>query len=460
MDIINQYNKFAASGNNLIQKALSSAAGVGEALIPQKLEKVITNTLTYLMPEMAIIDPEFDNQKLHEFNKLNALPKAGGAMGEGAVTPTRNAQYVRDSVTMKVIRRKGSVTNFLKDSSQKYIDAASVEMENHLYSHALDLAFYLYFGNELANPYEFGGLDRHINSSYNRFNKAVGGVVPTSLKFLDDLIDKNTRKQGAPHKKAFVMSPEMLSKVSSLLTNVRLNQGLSGGGLTEVEIAGGWRLNAYRNIPIIESTFTRPQDTMGVVTAGTATTGGTISADTYYFRVSKITYFGEQNACAEISQTTTGSTSTITLSWTAEADALQYRIYAGNATGSLTLKKIISAFTYDGIGTITGDTTSHVFTSNPLVAGAGVVGEMANDVPLLPTGGVPSESIFLWDLDKYQGLGKFAYTNTGGSKFKGLVTVEELAKTDDDLPFLIKTYGALVPSFESTSMMIRGLRVE
>jgi hypothetical protein len=460
VDIINQYNKFASNGNNLIKKALSSATGAGEALIPQKLEKVITNTLTYLMPEMAIIEPEFDNQKLHEFNRLNALPKAGGAMGEGAVTPTRSAQYVRDSVTMKVVRRKGAVTNFLKDSSQKYIDAAAIEMENHLYSHALDLAFYMYYGNELANPYEYGGLDRFINTSFNRMNNTVGGVVPTSLKFLDDLIDKNTRKQGAPHKKAFVMSPEMLSKVSSLLTNVRLNQGLSGGGLTEIEINGGWRMNAYRNIPIIESTFTRPQDTMGVVTPSTTTTGGTIAAATYFFRVSKVTYFGEQNASAQISQVTTGTTSSITFSCTAEADALQYRIYAGNVSGALTLKRIVSAFTYDGVGSITGDRTSIVFTSNPLVAGTEVVGEMTNDVPLVPTGGVPSESIFLWDLDKYQGLGKFAYTNTGGSKFNGLVTVEELAKTDDNLPFLIKTYGAMVPSFQSTSMHVRGLRVE
>lgn len=460
MDIINQYNKFAASGNNLIKKALTSATGVGEALIPQKLEKVITNTLTYLMPEMAIIDPEFDNQKLHEFNKLTALPGPGGAMGEGATTPTRNAQYTRTSVTMKVVRRKGAVTNFLKDSSQKYIDAAAVEMENHLYSHALDLAFYLYYGNELSNPYEFGGLDRYINTANNRENKAVGGTVPTTLKFLDDLIDRNTRKQGAPHKKCFVMSPEMLSKVSSLLTNVRLNQGLSGGGLSEIEIPGGWRLNAYRNIPIIESTFTRPQTTMGVVATATATSGGTIAADTYYFRVSKVTYNGEQLACAEVNQVTTGATSTLTLSWTAETDALQYRIYAGDTSGALTLVRIISAFQYNGSGTITGDTTSIVFTTNPLTAGSEVVGTMNLDVPLVATGGIPPESLFLWDLDKYQGLGKFAFTNTGGSKFKGLVTVEELAKTDDDLPFLIKTYGALVPSFEATSQVVRGLRVE
>jgi hypothetical protein len=77
-------------------------------------------------------------------------------------------------------------------------------------------------------------------------------------KFLDNMIDNNTRKQGSHHRKCFLMSPEMLSKVSRLLENVRLIQGLNGAGLSQIEIAGGWRLNAYRNIPIIESTYTRP----------------------------------------------------------------------------------------------------------------------------------------------------------------------------------------------------------
>jgi len=458
--VFNQVNKFSGNAKNLVQKALSSITNQGEALIPQKLEQVITNTVLYLLPEMAIIEPEFDNQKLHEFNRLVALPKQGGAMGEGATTPTRNAQYLRDGVRMRIIRRKGAVTNFLKDASEKYIDAAAVEMENHLYAHALDLSFYLYYGNNDANGFEFSGIDSFIHGSINRKNKALGGEVPANLKFLDDMIDNNTRKQGAHHKKAIVMSPEMLSKVSRLLENVRLMQGLTGSGLTQIEINGGWRLNAYRNIPIIETTFTKPQFQTGAIGHTEPTTGGTVPANTYYFYVSHCSYNGEQLASTPIAVTTTGATSVINLTWTAEADALQYRIYCGTSAATATLVRIISAFTYDGAGTITGDTTGYTFTVNPTIPTAEIKGTQVDDRPYVATGSVAPESVWLWDLDKIQGLGKFAYTNTAGSKFNGLVTVEELAKTDDELPFLIKTYGALVPSFADSSYVTRGLRVE
>lgn len=458
--VFQQVNKYAGNARNLVQKALSSVTGQGEALIPQKLEQVITNTILYLLPEMAIIEPEFDNQKLHEFNRLIALPKQGGAMGEGATTPTRNAQYMRDGVRMRVIRRKGAVTNFLKDASEKYIDAAAVEMENHLYAHALDLSFYMYYGNNTANQFEFSGIDSFINGTINRKNKALGGEVPTTLKFLNDMIDNNSRKQGAHHKKAIIMSPEMLSKVSSLLENVRLMQGLTGSGLTQIEINGGWRLNAYRNIPIIETTFTRPQEQTGAIGHTEPTTGGSVPANTYYFYVSHVSYNGEQLASDPIAVTTTGATSVINLTWTAEANALQYRIYCGLSAADATLVKVISAFTYDGAGTITGDVVGHTFTTNPTVASSEVIGTASLDKPYVVTGGVPPESVWLWDLDKIQGLGKFAYTNTAGSKFNGLVTVEELAKTDDELPFLIKTYGALVPSFGDSSYVTRGLRAE
>lgn len=460
MDLIRQFNKFAKDNKSLIQKALTSATNYGEALIPQHLEEIITNTIVRLSPELALIDAEYDPQKFHEFNRITALPSPGGAMGEAAVTPTRNSRYSREQVPMKVIRRKGAVTNFLQDTSKKYIDAAAAEMENHLTSHVYDLCYYLIFGNADANAYEFDGLDKLIRT--NRINSPAGGTLVSSLRVLDDMIDRNINKKGALHNKAFLMSPEMLSRVSELLTNVRLNQGLQGN-ISQVEIPGGWRLNAYRDIPIIATSATRPKSTMGTVTAAAdGTTGGTFANGTYYFRVAAVTYDGEQLASAEANVTLAGGTSTqkILLSFSAVDGALSYKVYYGTSTGAANanLIKQAPAFTYDGVGTITGVITSiSITTATP---GADVPTALQSDKPLVATGGVAPENIILWDLDKYQGLGKFAYTNQGGSKFKGLVTMEPLARVDDDLPFLIKTYGALVPSFEATSVLQRGLRVQ
>lgn len=438
----------------LIRKALDSATNVGEALVPEKLEQIITNTVVRLAPEIAVIKPEHDAQKSHEFNRLTTLPAAGGAMGEGATTPTRNAAYQRANVELKVVRRKGAVTNFLSDAAANYIDAAEAEMENHLQAHVYDLITYILYGNAEANQYAHSGIDFFAQT--NRINETWGGTVPSSLSFLDEMIDRNHELQGQGHDKVFVMSPRMLSLVSRLLTNVRLNQGLIGE-MTVVEINGGWRLNAYRDIPIIESGATRPKGQMTAISVASAGAGGAISDDTYYFQVAPVTWNGEQIASAEGNVATTGA-DTITVSWTAYPGALFYKVYSGLTSGEAKLIRVIAAHTYDGDGTITGDTTSIVFSADP-AADSSVPTALQADNPLNYTGGVPPEYVMLWDLDRIQGLGKYAYTNRGGARFNGMVTLEDLARTDDFLPFLIKTYGALVPSFEATTVVHRGLRV-
>lgn len=457
VNVIQQFNRYAKQNKGLIQKALTSATNVGEALVPEKLEEIITNTIVRMSPELAVLKSRFDNQKIHSFNRTTALPAAGGAMGEAATTPERNSTFQRATVELKVIRRKGAVTNFLQDSSAKYIDAAAAEMENHLLAHVYDLNTYINFGNPIADQYSFGGLDYFIST--NRIIEAGAGSVPGNLEFLDEMIDRNLEAQGEGHPRVFMMSSRMLSLVSRLLTNVRLNQGVNGG-LTQVNIGGGWRLNAYRDIPIITTSGLRPQTTMGTVTTASAGSGAAITDDEYFFRVSAITYNGEETASAEVSESTTNA-DTVTLSWTAVTGALFYRIYCGLTTGqaNTTLVRVISAFTYDGNGTITGNVTGYIFTADPDTADTSAPTHMQSDIPYLETATIPQETVMLWDLHEFQGLGKGPYTNTAGSRFQGLVTIEELARTDDNLPFLVKTYMALADSFERTSVMHRGLRV-
>ena len=474
--LIDQYNKLGTQRKTLIQKALTTQAGSGEALIPEKLEKIITNTVVRLSPEMAVIQPEFDNQKLHSFNRLKKLPKAGGFMGEGATTPTSQGSYERASVELKILRRKGSVTNFLQDTSKKFIDASAAEMENHLQVHIYDIINVLKFGNAGANKYAFDGLDKIIKT--NRYNESRGGTVPTDLAFLDEMIDANIRKNGAGHNKVLMMSPEMQSLVSRLLTNVRLMQG-NAGTLGHVEINGGWRLATYRDIPILPvadmGSGTRAEQ-MGTVTLNTSGTG-TVPAGKYFFQVSAVTLDGETLASAEVTDTLSGSTSSCKLTWDAVENASYYKIYCSKATATEKLVAVIPACTYDSTGTYVSDVTGVEFTTDPsvknpalkLVASgtfdqpsitASVTDAMADDLPLVATGSVAPETVMLWDLDKYQGLGKVPYTNAGGDKFGGLVTMTPLAITDDNIPFMIKSYLALCDSFEATSYMIRGLRTK
>ena len=478
--VIKQFNQFAQQNKSLIQKALTSATGVGEALIPENLEQVITDTIIRMSPELALIEAKKISGKTHEFDRLTAKPSRGGAMGENATTPTTQSAVERASVTLKVVRRKGVVTNFLSDTSNEFIDAAAFEMENHLQAHVLDLIYYLLYGNEHIKSiynasfgqgasYEFSGLDKFIST--NRTNEVLGGVVPTSLKFLDDLIDQSNVKGGVRHRRLFGMSTQMLSFVSRLLTNVRLNQGLNNG-ITQVDIAGGWRLNAYRDIPIIETTAVKPKEKMNAtVTLAAEDTGvGSLSDDTYYVRLAPITYEGEQEAEDEQSIALSAGTATqrIRISLNrhhqdaqGNNSALAYKVYVGTVSGSLTLNTIISAFKYDSAGTPTDSmlvSTDYGYISST-TPGTDVPTHMQSDVPLQATGGIRPEIVYLWDLDPIQGLGKVPYTNSNGDQFNGLVTTKQLAEVDDYIQFLIKSYPALCDSWEATSCWHRGLRI-
>ena len=472
MSLSTQYRGMESERKSLIRKALDSSTASGGALIPEHLEKIITNTVVKLSPEMSVIQPEFDNQKFHDFNRLKKLPRAGGFMGEGAVTPTSQGAYERVSVELKVLRRKGAVTNFLQDTSKKFIDASAAEMENHLQAHVYDIINALKFGNAKANRYAFDGLDSLIKT--NRQNLARGGEVPTDLAFLDEMIDANIRKNGAAHNKCLMMSPEMQSLVSRLLTNVRLMQG-NAGTLGHVEINGGWRLATYRDIPILPVADMGNVAQMGAITTAAAG-GGAIPAASYSFQVSAITLDGETLASEEKTQAVSANQK-ITLSWAAVENAAYYKIYCSKTAGEEKLVAVVPAQAYDGTGTYVSEVTGVEITTDPSVANptfnivatgtfvqpnvTGAVNEaMAEDVPMVATGGVAPESVILWDLDKYQGLGKVPYTNVGGDKFNGLVTMTPLAITDDNIPFMIKSYLALCDSFEATSYMVRGLRTK
>lgn len=66
----------------------------------------------------------------------------------------------------------------------------------------------------------------------------------------------------------------------------------------------------------------------------TATTGGTLAAGTYYYKATSMNAAGETIASAEVSKATTGTTSTVSLSWPAVAGATKTYIYRGTAAGA------------------------------------------------------------------------------------------------------------------------------
>lgn len=85
----------------------------------------------------------------------------------------------------------------------------------------------------------------------------------------------------------------------------------------------------------------------------TATTGGTLAAGTYYYRVSAINSMGETLASTETSIATTGSTSTVTVNWGAVSGATGYKVYGRSTGAELLMATVGNVTTWTDDGSIT-----------------------------------------------------------------------------------------------------------
>lgn len=91
----------------------------------------------------------------------------------------------------------------------------------------------------------------------------------------------------------------------------------------------------------------------------TATTGGTLPAATYFYVITAVNANGETLKSNEQSQATTGTTSTVSLGWTAVTGATGYKVYRSTATGTQTLLATLGAVTsYTDTGSATPGTAA------------------------------------------------------------------------------------------------------
>jgi hypothetical protein len=94
------------------------------------------------------------------------------------------------------------------------------------------------------------------------------------------------------------------------------------------------------------------------VGVATATTGGTLAAATYGYRVSAVYPWGESAASAEVTVTTTGTTSENTISWTLPSGATAAKVYGRTSGGELL------------IATVAAGTSSYLDTGSVTPSGA------------------------------------------------------------------------------------------
>lgn len=126
-----------------------------------------------------------------------------------------------------------------------------------------------------------------------------------------------------------------------------LAAGQTAGTSTDVTLAAG----AEAILSIYAADMATPVN----ATHTTATTGGSLTAATYYYRVSAINALGETLASTETSIVVPGGTSTniVTVKWAAVTGATGYRVY-GRATGAeLFIAEVGVVLQYVDTGAIT-----------------------------------------------------------------------------------------------------------
>lgn len=361
-----------------LEEALTAATTVSP-LIAKQIDPLLLEYQRRFAPLLAAVPSKQWGSTQYFFNRRVSRPDAGGVV-DGGARPIGNSTYEQAVFNIRLFQAVGSVTGFAQTVTRDLVgDLRQLEIDGTVQSMMWSIENAMIWGNDPATAngqYPIcSGLD-YLASNFtagsgsSAYVNAIDlGGANFALKNLDTIMAQVAANAGMPTSNnnwMFVMSPNLLGSVSQTLT---AQQRFIG----EVEVAAGLVVPTYRNVPMVESSFLAPRSNqMGTVSTATATTGGTLAAGTYYYQVSAvIARFGEIQCSTEVSQATTGSTSTVTLSFSAPsnmpdgASPILYKIYRSSTSGNETLLGVVDAFDTTGAAvTSVIDTGTNLLTNS------------------------------------------------------------------------------------------------
>ena len=370
-----------------LREALTAAGA--SALQPKIIDPVLLEYQRRYSPLVRSIPTVPWASDQYYFNQRTTTA-SGGFVPDGGARPVANSTYVQNNFQMKHVQVVGAVTGYAQEVTRQVIgDLRETEIEGSIRGMYWDIETGICWGNSAstangAQP-QFDGLDSQVTTFSGGYQNAIDQQGNSlTLAMLDELIDMVESNAAMPvfdDTWMIVMSNSAASKVAQLqVSQQRFND--------QVEVATGLIVPTYRNIPLVKTSFLQARGySMGAVTTATATTGGTLAAATYYYKVSAVvSRQGEIGVSAEVSQTTTGSTSTVTLSFSTPTglDGLQpqlYKVYRSTATGTETFLGYV-----DGTVGLGSDGVTPILTTSIVDTGTALVPQNGSTVPgTLPT---------------------------------------------------------------------------
>lgn len=334
-----------------LQEALTAASA--GALIAKEIDPLLYDLTRRYAPALVAFPSLQIGSNIYNFNtRETRVP--GGFVRDSGARPVGSSTYVQTPFMIKLLQAVGSVTGFAQEVTRAVIgDLQRQEIESAVTGLQWDIENAIMWGNAASTAAGawpmFDGLDTQISQfttggsiPVNAIDELTGGTPKAlALRHLDlliDMVQKNAAMPIVGSDWMFLMSSTADSKLAQLLTN----QQRFLGNNPMVTIAPGLTAPSYRNVPILPSSFVGSYGAqMGAITSTTSTTGGTLAAGTWKYYVAPIfARAGEAGVNAtEVSQATTGSTSTVTLSFTPptgfQSSAPQlYKVFRTAATGA------------------------------------------------------------------------------------------------------------------------------
>lgn len=396
-----------------LREALTAAGSA--ALIPKIIDPLLLEYQRRYSPLCRALPTQRWGSDTYYWNQRTVVA-TGGFVQDGGANPVANSTYVQNSFKMAHVQVVGAVTGYAQAVTQQVIgDLRQTEIEGSIRGYYWDIETGVSWGNAAstingAKP-QFDGLDTLISTfsgaNQNCLDKAGNTLTLAHLDQLIDMVENNAAMSVFDESWMIVCSPTANSKLAQLLVNQqRFND--------RVEIEAGLLVPTYRDIPLVKTSFLSARNfAMGVVSTATATSGGTLAAATYYYRVSPvIARQGEIQPCAEVSQTTTGAASTVTLSFSTPAgldgsQPISYKVYRSTSSGAETFLGYVDAT----VG-LSGDGVTPINTTSIVDIGSALIPQNGATVPgILPaqyygtnTGMLPPaqglENIYLLSRDK------------------------------------------------------------
>lgn len=357
-----------------LQKAMVSYDNTGQGqnlLAPEYINPLIFEKLQEEFPLMRLTPKEQARAPQHQYRVRSVMPDAW-VQGELAEADFSSATYINKTVDLKIVRTWNGVSGFMQQLSQRFVNALEEAIETSILGFANTLEWLTLYGNT-ADTYQFSGLmQQMIADSTAKANNILDlASAPVTLSHLDSAIDAATKyTRSSEDQWAFMMSRPMISRISGLQTRVTRD-------VPVMEYEGGFVMTTYRGIPLLPSNLLVPAaSTTSPAATAAAAAGGTLADDEYFYVIASVTAEGEQLPGTEDSATTATTNNSVTLTWTGDANAKNYVIYRGLATGVHEYLTTIPAKSYtDGkvsglVQTFTDDGSyTPVSTVKPLTTG-------------------------------------------------------------------------------------------